>query len=76
MSLACSTKSIRSRVANAMVAITRSAWAISEDDLYAETLAQFGWKAADRGGGRAARLDAGDGAPRPVVAPGRRWDDP
>lgn len=29
---------------NAMVAISRSAWGISEDDLYAETLAQFGWK--------------------------------
>jgi hypothetical protein len=27
-----------------MVAISRSAWGISEDDLYAETLAQFGWK--------------------------------
>lgn len=31
-------------VVNAMVAISRSAWGISEDDLYAETLAQFGWK--------------------------------
>ncbi|SEB48373.1 Protein of unknown function [Nocardioides exalbidus] len=29
---------------NAMVAISRSAWGISEDDLYAETLTQFGWK--------------------------------
>ena len=27
-----------------MVAISRSAWGIREDDLYAETLAQFGWK--------------------------------
>ena len=31
-------------VVNAMVAISRSAWGIREDDLYAETLAQFGWK--------------------------------
>lgn len=31
-------------VVNAMIAISRAAWGISEDDLYAETLAQFGWK--------------------------------
>jgi transglutaminase-like putative cysteine protease len=31
-------------VVNAMVAISRSAWGIRQDDLYAETLAQFGWK--------------------------------
>ncbi|MQW77824.1 DUF4011 domain-containing protein [Nocardioides sp. dk4132] len=31
-------------VVNAMVAISRAAWGITEDDLYVETLAQFGWK--------------------------------
>ena len=31
-------------IVNAMIAISRSAWGISEEDLYAETLAQFGWK--------------------------------
>ena len=31
-------------IANAMVAITRAAWGIGENDLYADTLLQFGWK--------------------------------